>query len=220
MKNKKTILLVVFLALVLVQVSLVVNKLCVWYDVIKNGETIKIEAKPDLFSGCCHNKNKLFVANNWFYLDFKNDIDLLAQLIEKNMASPKPSKYIKLREYEIDLYLNLQPDKSGLWKIVSYSQDIPKSNVYYKTKSWDCILGDIDGKQEFYDCPKLECWRPPIKLTYTRKELSIIFREYNATLGKERKCIGVYRYKDGIFIPVDLIFNGKSLNKLVGKKEF
>lgn len=215
MKNKK-ILLLGFLFVLLVQVILGLNK---YNDILQSGKLVKIKcgniADINKYN---YKKSRIYVFTTGLSSPFKNDIDFL----KEEIAKEKKRKFSPAFVYDLGklgrFFLNLECNKDGFLKVVSYAKKMSDCDIYLKTTLSSCrIAGYKDKKEIDLEVPILGFNFESI-MSYSEKQLKKIAGYVNKIPRDKRDCVGVFRYKDGVFLPVDLIVNGKSLNEIAGKK--
>ena len=156
-----------------------------------------------------------------FQLPYKNDIAYAEKEIAKAKKKKNYPENVYISEYKAKFYVGFKEGNDGIYQPEAYSTKPDNFDVYYQTTLSGCILRKHEkGMNMELPVPQVRFNPMYIKLSYSEKQLKKIAGYVNKIPREERNCVGVCRYKDGVFLPVDLIVNGKSLNELAGKKEF
>lgn len=218
MKNKK-ILLAIFLVVVLMQIVIGVRSTLGGIDILKTGKIVKLEIDSVRDVGAHEYRNFEITKFSEFSLPYKGDIDFVDKEIKKTRNKKK--YYVPLAEYKQEFYLIFKEGVDGVYREESYSKTLDNPDVYVKERISGCRLFKYENKKEVPLNPPELCFDSiRLKLSYSKNQLKKIAGYVNKIPRDKRETVGVFRYKDGIFLPVDMIVNGKSLNEIAGKKEF
>ena len=220
MKNKK-IFLWAFLFILLAQIGLGISQVCKYLDILQNGKIVKVSyVSIGNIDNYEYKHNQISLYSSTFLFPFKNDIKLVKDKISKENLRRNPSTTTSLGETEA-FYLKLENNKDGILEPVSYSKSIPYNAIYCKSTLLSCRIAEYKNKKRIkLEPPILSFTFRNIKLSYSEKQLKKIAGYVNKIPQEKRNAVGVFRYRDGIFLPVDIIVNGKSLNEIAGKKNF
>ena len=221
MKNKK-ILLALFLTVVLIQICVGLKCAFGGIDILQTGQIVKLKCEFIGNIGSWDYRNLMIRESvGSFQLPYKNDIAYAEKEIAKAKKKKNYPENVYISEYEAKFYVGFKEGKDGIYQPEAYSTKPDEFAVYYQTTLSGCILRKYENKKKVeLPMPQVRFNSMSIKLSYSEKQLKKIAGYVNKIPQEERNGVAVFRYKDGTFLPVDLIVNGKSLNELAGKKEF
>lgn len=220
MKNKK-ILLALFFIVVLVQIGIGLKSAFGGIDILQSGQVVKLKCSIGNIGSWNYRNLMIRESVGSFQLPYKNDIAYAEKEIAKAKKKKNYPENVYISEYKAKFYVGFKEGKDGICQPEAYSTKPDEFAVYYQTTLSGCILRKYENKKKVeLPMPQVRFDSMSIKLSYSEKQLKKIAGYVNKIPQEERNGVVVFRYKDGVFLPVDIIVNGKSLNELAGKKEF
>ncbi len=220
MKNKK-ILLALFFIVVLVQIGIGLKSAFGVIDILQSGQLVKLKCSIGDIESWDYRNLIIRERVNSFYLPYNSDIVFVEKEIKKAKKKKSYPENISLWVYKSKFYIGFKEGKDGIYFPEAYATKPDNFDIYFKTTPSTCILIKYENKKKvLLPTPKIAFNSMSIKLSYSEKQLKKIAGYVNNIPQEKRNAVGVFRYRDGIFLPVDIIVNGKSLNEIAGKKNF
>ena len=220
MKNKK-ILLALFFIVVLVQICIGLKSAFGGIDILQSGQLVKLKWSIGNIGSWNYRNLIIRESVNSFHLPYNSDIVFVEKEIKKAKKKKDYPENIFLWDDKSKFYIGFKEGKDGIYFPEAYATKPDNFDIYFKTTPSICILIKYENKKKvLLPTPKIAFNSMSIKLSYSEKQLKKIAGYVNNIPGEKCNAVGVFRYRDGTFLPVDIIVNGKSLNEIAGKKNF